>query len=803
MKAANYENIKWIEDLVPRTMWIQEPVEYDKHALWGVSHWGRKRQQLYSFAVNRESTLDVYSKRRIIAVTDLKIMEWHSYKHLDWITVGISHETSVARSSQQNGVVERRNHTLIEAAHTMLIYAQALLFLWAEGSYNQIFIGYAPTKKAFRIYNRRTRRIVETIHVNFDELTAMASEQSSSRPALNERTPATISLGLVPKPSSSTPYVPPSRNDWNLLFQPLFDELLTPPPSVDPPAPKVIAPIADVIPPVQAESTIAYMGNDPLFGVPIPEVASAQSSSMVSPHTIMQPDHQILQHNRATPPKTKARVRKTKSSSDATVTPPTAAAGTRLYTSAKGKQPAKASKAKSLTVLSEKSSDEEDDDDDQDEGDDDDDQEEGNDDDQDSDEEGEEFIHPRLSIHDDEETKDEESFDPIAKTPKNSDDEGNAEENLGLNVGREKGQDEEDDKDELYRDVNINLEGRVVQMADVHTTQEFEDSHVTLTLVNPDGQQQRSSMSSQFVTSMLNPTPDAGIDSIFKTTSQMEVQAPTIVAPLPLSAPTLTPSTIATISTVPQAPTPQTTAPSTLLYMDQRMNEAVKVAVQIQSDRLRDKAQAENDEFLKNLDENIQKIIKVQVKEQVKVQVSKILPKIKQTVNEQLEVEVLTRSSNSSKTSYAIAADLSEMELKKILIEKMEGNKEGKEPESTSAPKEKATRTTGKSTQGSKSRQTSTSESATAEEPLQTSHDLEKPLHPEFETGTADDQPIAETSQLLEWFSQQKKPPTLDRDWNKTLPATHISIQPWISELAKQTDSRSSFNELMDTPVDF
>nr|GEX77351.1 retrovirus-related Pol polyprotein from transposon TNT 1-94 [Tanacetum cinerariifolium] len=57
-----------------------------------------------------------------------------------------------------------------------------------------IFIGYAPTKKAFWIYNKRTKRIVETIHVDFDELTAMASEQSSSGPALHEMTPATISL---------------------------------------------------------------------------------------------------------------------------------------------------------------------------------------------------------------------------------------------------------------------------------------------------------------------------------------------------------------------------------------------------------------------------------------------------------------------------------------------------------------------------------------------------------------------------------------------------------------------------------
>nr|GEY12601.1 hypothetical protein [Tanacetum cinerariifolium] len=86
-KAADYGNIKWIEDLVPRSMWIYEPINYDKHAFWGVSHWGRKRQQFYGFAVNQESTLNVYSKRRIITVTDLKIVEWHSYKHLDWITV--------------------------------------------------------------------------------------------------------------------------------------------------------------------------------------------------------------------------------------------------------------------------------------------------------------------------------------------------------------------------------------------------------------------------------------------------------------------------------------------------------------------------------------------------------------------------------------------------------------------------------------------------------------------------------------------------------------------------------------------
>nr|GFC77068.1 hypothetical protein [Tanacetum cinerariifolium] len=118
-----------------------------------------------------------------------------------------------------------------------------------------IFIGYAPTKKAFRIYNRRTRRIVETIHVDFDELTAMASEQSSSGPALQKMTLGTISSGLVQKSSSSTSYVPHLRNDWDLLFQPLFDELLNPPPSVDNQDAEVIAPIAEVIPQVDDDST--------------------------------------------------------------------------------------------------------------------------------------------------------------------------------------------------------------------------------------------------------------------------------------------------------------------------------------------------------------------------------------------------------------------------------------------------------------------------------------------------------------------------------------------------------------------
>ncbi|GKF68558.1 hypothetical protein Tco_0198237, partial [Tanacetum coccineum] len=88
-KAADYGHIKCIEDLVPNIIWSEVPVNYDKHALWGISHWGRKRQQFYGYAANRESAHDVYSKCRIIAVKKLQILEWHGYKHLDWITVHI------------------------------------------------------------------------------------------------------------------------------------------------------------------------------------------------------------------------------------------------------------------------------------------------------------------------------------------------------------------------------------------------------------------------------------------------------------------------------------------------------------------------------------------------------------------------------------------------------------------------------------------------------------------------------------------------------------------------------------------
>nr|GFA72891.1 hypothetical protein [Tanacetum cinerariifolium] len=172
--------------------------------------------------------------------------------------IGIFHQKIVPRTPQQNGVVERRNRTL-EAARTMLIFSKALMFLWAEvvataedlgklqpTADTGIFVGYAPSRKGYRIYNKRTRRIMETIHVQFDELTEpMAPVYFSTGPAPNFLMPGQISSGLVPNLVPATPYVPPTNKELEILFQPMFDEYREPPQAKRPgsPAQAVQAPV--------------------------------------------------------------------------------------------------------------------------------------------------------------------------------------------------------------------------------------------------------------------------------------------------------------------------------------------------------------------------------------------------------------------------------------------------------------------------------------------------------------------------------------------------------------------------------
>ncbi|GJT27835.1 hypothetical protein Tco_0908110 [Tanacetum coccineum] len=86
-KAADYGEVKWIEDRIPRSTWSTVPITYDRHAYWGTYHWGPKRQKFYGYATNMETSKDVYSKHRIIAITNLKIMTFYGYSHLEEIMV--------------------------------------------------------------------------------------------------------------------------------------------------------------------------------------------------------------------------------------------------------------------------------------------------------------------------------------------------------------------------------------------------------------------------------------------------------------------------------------------------------------------------------------------------------------------------------------------------------------------------------------------------------------------------------------------------------------------------------------------
>ncbi|GJW09672.1 retrovirus-related pol polyprotein from transposon TNT 1-94, partial [Tanacetum coccineum] len=200
---------------------------------------------------------------------------------------GIEHQTSVTRTPEQNGVVERQNRTLVEAAQTMLSTAKVPLYFWAEAiattcfTSNRslviprlektpyhiingrkpsvkffhifgslcyivrdgenldemkekgdacIFLGYSTQSRAYRVYNKRTKLIVETIHVNFDELPHMASDYVSSDPVPQCQTTALEHDNLSPSPQSQE-NVPQAAetittsNELDLLFSLMFDKL--------------------------------------------------------------------------------------------------------------------------------------------------------------------------------------------------------------------------------------------------------------------------------------------------------------------------------------------------------------------------------------------------------------------------------------------------------------------------------------------------------------------------------------------------------------------------------------------------
>ncbi|GJR67495.1 hypothetical protein Tco_0013560 [Tanacetum coccineum] len=268
-----------------------------------------------------------------------------------------------------------------------------------------------------------------------------------------------------------------------------------------------------------------------------------------------------------------------------------------------------------------------------------------------SDNDGDDFVHPKFSTHDQEERQDEEDK-------------------------QEEETNEEEEVNELYKDVNVNLEGRDTEMTDapqtnVQGTQVTKDTHVIITAATPEVQQQSSSVSSGFISNMLNPNPDTGIDSILNLntesttlvdvplTSNAEMPPSSVTTPLPPSIPPIQP--------LQQTPFEDRVKALEDDFSEFKQTNHFAPAVSLIPGIV--------DTLHQKLEDNIKKIIKEQVKAQVKEQVTKILPRIEKTVNEQLEAEVLTCSSNEAKTSHAVAAYLSELELNKFLIDKMESNK--------------------------------------------------------------------------------------------------------------------------------
>nr|GEX65699.1 hypothetical protein [Tanacetum cinerariifolium] len=175
-----------------------------------------------------------------------------------------------------NGVVERRNCTLIEAARTMLIYAQAPLFLWAEAvatacfTHNRSIIRLRHGKTPYELQHSKLPDL--SFFYVFGALCYPTNDSENFGPSLNEMTPGTISSGLCL-------LIQPVR----LLQQRLIKMRLL----------RVPQDVGDD----NLDMEVAHMGNDPLFGVPIPEVTSAQSSSTASPQSNVQANHPMPHHN--------------------------------------------------------------------------------------------------------------------------------------------------------------------------------------------------------------------------------------------------------------------------------------------------------------------------------------------------------------------------------------------------------------------------------------------------------------------------------------------------------------------------
>nr|GEW99130.1 retrovirus-related Pol polyprotein from transposon TNT 1-94 [Tanacetum cinerariifolium] len=666
-----------------------------------------------------------------------------------------------------------------------------------------IFIGYAPTKNAFQIYNRRTTRIIEIIHVDFDELTEMASEQSSSGLALHEMTLATI-IALELAASTGSP------------SSTIVDQ--------DAPSPSNSQSTPETQPPVipndveedNHDIEVAHMNNDPFFGIPIPEVSSDQSSLTDSIHTITYKDaltqscwieamqeelnefkhlgfnelpfeEEILAflrelgHNEEIKMLTDVEHKDAKKSNE-------------MYYLWFTKVIVNFFMTKDQSILRRNN------------------------------------INWHFS-------RDDHMFTTIKLVSRHQNTQ-----QYGAILPVEL-------TNEAIRNLKSYKEYYAIAL-------EAEPSKTKVSITKKQ---------SSFDTTVPPPTAKG---KRLKTTAKVDIHA----KEKQLANKSGVDEGTGIIPGVPNVPSYESDDEEISWKSSEDDDDDDEVIISKHVDHVNDQSdnhdQDDKDEEsfdpivqTPSQDENTDDEDKDKDSDGMNVERDEMddeganeeddvdelyrylninlegrdiqMTEIEKTVNEQLEAEVLTRSSNSSKTSHAVATDLSELELKKIQIDKMESNKSihrsdeqknlykalvdtyecdklildtyrdtvtlkrrrddkdkdeepsagskrgskrrraRKEPESTNALKENTSKTSGKSTDGSKSHHKTTRESALTEEPMHTTQDLEEPIQQEFKTGATSNRPVEKASQH-----------------------PHCN-------LAKKVDSRTSFNELMDTPVDF
>nr|GEZ56218.1 retrovirus-related Pol polyprotein from transposon TNT 1-94 [Tanacetum cinerariifolium] len=207
----------------------------------------------------------IHNHEKVLVITALKdTLSKIKGKDVVDEAVGISHETSVARPLQQNGVVERRNHTLIEAACTMLIYAQAPLFLWAEAVATAC---YTQNRSIVRLHHGKTP--YKLLHSKLPDLSFLHVFGALCYPTndsenLGKLRPnadiapefiALIAEVIAPEPAESTRSPSPTTVDQD-----------APSPSKSQTTPQTQPPvIPHDVEKDNHDIEVAHMGNDPLF----------------------------------------------------------------------------------------------------------------------------------------------------------------------------------------------------------------------------------------------------------------------------------------------------------------------------------------------------------------------------------------------------------------------------------------------------------------------------------------------------------------------------------------------------------